>query len=355
MNKWTKTTLPLMLYQKWTRRLKVSFIRRAAFSSNAAINLPQPLTLNEERISNCPHSSQLEEQLQEQIAQKLLSHYAAQTPVILRSAVSHQKAITSWSDLQYLEDTVGFDIPCEVEIGSSYGSHEGVINSTIAFGDYINYIRLFQEQQQKQKQQFDPKQEPPKEFVYMAQHQLFPSLRKDITLPSLSSSTKYGIGHGKLYSSLIWFGPSGCKSTLHYDPCDNLLMQFVGRKKVMLYPPQPREKRGMGVPTPCRIHQVEMKKYEEETCQNNNEGDIDETPKDDWYYAGQGSSLGGQQYNTSAVDVENPDLIKNPLFAHAPPARIGILNPGDVLFIPIQWWHFVRSLDTSVSVNVWWR
>ena len=30
-----------------------------------------------------------------------------------------------------------------------------------------------------------------------------------------------------------------------------------------------------------------------------------------------------------------------------------ILEPGDVLFVPRQWWHFVKSLDTTISVNTW--
>lgn len=30
-----------------------------------------------------------------------------------------------------------------------------------------------------------------------------------------------------------------------------------------------------------------------------------------------------------------------------------LLAPGDTLFIPKGWWHYVRSLTTSVSVNFW--
>lgn len=33
--------------------------------------------------------------------------------------------------------------------------------------------------------------------------------------------------------------------------------------------------------------------------------------------------------------------------------KIIILEPKDVLFIPKGWWHYVESLETSVSVNVW--
>lgn len=33
--------------------------------------------------------------------------------------------------------------------------------------------------------------------------------------------------------------------------------------------------------------------------------------------------------------------------------KLIILEPGDVLFVPWGWWHYVESLDCSVSVNVW--
>lgn len=32
-----------------------------------------------------------------------------------------------------------------------------------------------------------------------------------------------------------------------------------------------------------------------------------------------------------------------------------VLEPGQMLYIPPGWWHFVRSLSTSFSVSFWWR
>jgi hypothetical protein len=45
--------------------------------------------------------------------------------------------------------------------------------------------------------------------------------------------------------------------------------------------------------------------------------------------------------------------------ATAPPAEElpfldTVLGPGDMLFIPVQWYHFVRSLSVSFSVSHWW-
>ena len=29
------------------------------------------------------------------------------------------------------------------------------------------------------------------------------------------------------------------------------------------------------------------------------------------------------------------------------------MNPGDILYVPKHWWHFVICVDTAVSVNTW--
>ena len=55
----------------------------------------------------------------------------------------------------------------------------------------------------------------------------------------------------------------------------------------------------------------------------------------------------------SQVDVENPDLEKFPRFAEAPFLSC-VLSPGEVLFIPVKHWHYVRALDLSFSVSFWW-
>lgn len=54
------------------------------------------------------------------------------------------------------------------------------------------------------------------------------------------------------------------------------------------------------------------------------------------------------------MDVENPDESQFPLFLAAD-YKEGILQPGDMLYIPIKHWHYVRSLSNSFSVSFWWK
>ena len=38
-----------------------------------------------------------------------------------------------------------------------------------------------------------------------------------------------------------------------------------------------------------------------------------------------------------------------------PEAGSGVLGPGDALYLPIGWFHCMRSLSVSASVNFWFR
>uniref|UniRef100_A0A6S8WSU5 JmjC domain-containing protein n=1 Tax=Chaetoceros debilis TaxID=122233 RepID=A0A6S8WSU5_9STRA len=313
----------------------------------------------------CPKS----QNPQEDIANALRPHFEQQTPVLMQTVYSSENCPamdiaknheidsedgtnrdnnnnTNWNNLNYLLQKVGEDTPCQVEVGGSY-SNGTTERPEITFGDYIHYITMFHEKYGREGECKDTEAEAPlsidmptatsnsspsgEELVYLAQNDLFPPLWDDIQIPDLCKDPSHKVGNGSLYSTMFWFGPRGCVSPLHYDPLDNLLMQFVGRKRVMLYPPagtggaQDGGRDGDG---------------------NGNGGQ--------WHYAGHGI----QQYNTSPIDLnESPDLIvkKYPLFSRAPTVVECILEPGSILYIPSKWWHHVTSKDTCVSVNAWWR
>jgi lysine-specific demethylase 8 len=104
----------------------------------------------------------------------------------------------------------------------------------------------------------------------------------------------------------LWIGSAGTCSGLHTDLKDNIFAQIVGRKKVFLVP---KNQTHLSYPF------------------------IDNLVN-------------------SQVDPENYDPTKFPKFMKADVYSTTV-GPGDVLFIPRGWWHYLRSEDPSISINHW--
>lgn len=105
--------------------------------------------------------------------------------------------------------------------------------------------------------------------------------------------------------AMFWIGPKNTFTPLHHDLTNNLLVQFVGRKRVTLASP---------AETPRLYNDVHVF---------------------------------SRVRNVTAPDL---DLAAFPLLEGAFFQEI-ILKPGDALFIPIGWWHQITSLDFSVSAT----
>ena len=144
-----------------------------------------------------------------------------------------------------------------------------------------------------------------------------------------------GVGHNTTRPLLqplvtnLWIGGSPTISPLHYDDYENLLAQIRGHKELVLFPPTDGEYlyyvgRPKGV-----------LKYEYPDVFQRDPGSVDK----------RGFVFG------SSVNVDDPDLVRHPLFRKASPSRV-LLHPGDVLYIPAFWHHEVQSVpekDTSTS------
>ncbi|KAM8854882.1 HSPB1-associated protein 1 homolog isoform 3-T6 [Spinachia spinachia] len=112
--------------------------------------------------------------------------------------------------------------------------------------------------------------------------------------------------------STLWVASEGANTPCHLDSYGcNLVLQVEGRKRWHLFPPEDTPHL-----YPTRIP------YEESSV-------------------------------FSQVHVVHPDLRRFPLFRGSRAHEV-ILQPGEVLFVPRHWWHYVESLDpVTVSINSW--
>lgn len=112
--------------------------------------------------------------------------------------------------------------------------------------------------------------------------------------------------------STLWIGSFGAHTPCHLDSYGcNLVFQVQGRKRWHLFPPEDTP-----FLYPTRIP------YEESSV-------------------------------FSKINVVNPDLKCFPQFQKARRHMV-TLSPGQVLFVPRHWWHYVESLDpVTVSINSW--
>lgn len=115
----------------------------------------------------------------------------------------------------------------------------------------------------------------------------------------------------------LWLGPSGTVQPLHKDNhnplavVNNIFVQIFGRKRFLLI-----------------------------------SGDQDALV----YQRGPHQT----DYHYSQIDVEHPDFERFPLFRQAK-IFAGTVGPGEIIFIPANTWHHVRSLDQSISLSFWWN
>ena len=108
----------------------------------------------------------------------------------------------------------------------------------------------------------------------------------------------------------LWLSSPGTRVPLHHDVAHNVFVQLVGRKRFFLYP----------------------------------------SAASPWLYSNPFSS---GLPNYSRTDPERPDYDTFPLSRAVRPIEV-VLGPGDAIYLPSRWWHLVRSLDVSLSVNFWW-
>jgi lysine-specific demethylase 8 len=157
---------------------------------------------------------------------------------------------------------------------------------------------------------------------YLAQHALLdqiPALRRDVLVPdycalTLERDDARAENEREGVAIRAWLGPRGTVSPTHRDPTHNLLVQAVGSKYVRLYAPS--QERAM---------------YLFSDPKRSNAARAD--PRD---------ALAEKQARAF------------PAFSGAPFSD-AVLEPGDALYVPPGWFHYVQSVTSSFSVSFWWR
>lgn len=128
-----------------------------------------------------------------------------------------------------------------------------------------------------------------------------PSLLDDIAWPRF-------LPLGKVWQLCLWIAAQRTRTSLHWDGLPAMLAVVTGRKDFWLLPPEAYEH---VYPNP-----------------------LSDRPFVNW----------------SSVDCFDPDLEAFPKYANVQPARVR-LGPGDMIFVPPYWWHYVQNVETSMALR----
>lgn len=219
-------------------------------------------------------------------------YYATNTPLVIENRLASWPAMKRWT-LEYLVARFG-DRRVEIQTGRTadptYEMNSDHHKTMMLLREYVALIRSG----------------PSNEHYMTANNfshnqKVLAALYDD--LGTLDEFLAPPTAENKL--GMLWLGPAGTITQTHHDLTNNLMAQVVGRKVVKLISPL-------------------------------------DTPK----------LYNFKHVYSRITDLDAPDIdhAAFPLFKEATIMKVE-LNPGDVLFIPIGWWHHVRSLDVSMTLT----
>ena len=217
----------------------------------------------------------------------LYEAYRAKRPLVVRDYHRHDPAMQTWSFDSLRARTPEHSV--DVDIGNAMVTEGGLQFERVDLHGYLLTLESPADGEQVR---------------YLQAYDLgaqIPDIYGEVSFPHITDSTRRTV-------TRIWFGPAGTITGYHDDISDNHLSQIVGRKLVKLVSPDQAD----------RMY-VERWKYD-------------------------------PNGHVCAVDADDWDRTAHPRFADVE-ALWTILGPGDTLYNPGGWFHYVRSLDASISVN----
>lgn len=253
----------------------------------------QSISTKVQRIAyNAEHPELLEQQLLQQ---------SEPQAVIVTGAMNNWKAM-SWS-ISDLSQYGHLEIPVEVSHnGGDYRDQHAVSSHRHFEADVLLPLSaVLQGMQSKHNEQ-----NLQKTVLYAAQVDLLSLIP---VLEAGIEALPVKVMHDRLYKRNTWLGPAGTITPLHRDPYFNLFCQVWGSKYIRVYDSK---------------HAQHLYPFSNPFLRN-----------------------------TSQVRVEKVDCNSFPGFCKVPFAEC-VLQPGEMLFIPKKFWHFVQAKAPSWSVSYWW-
>ncbi len=216
-------------------------------------------------------------------------YYAANRPVIIQGLMKDWRAMSAWTP-DYLKRVAG-DETVEVMTGRDADPRfemNGARHRTqLRFADYVYRVDSGKDTN---------------DYCMVAQNGFLQRPKARPLLDDFTVFADYLHPTAEGSQCFLWFGPAGTVMPLHYEKRNILFAQVVGRKRYRVI------------------------------------------PASQWQFV----------YNStgvfSDVDCERPDLRRHPKFRDASVIDV-VLYPGEVLFMPVGWWHHVRALDVSMTVS----
>ncbi|EGG14173.1 transcription factor jumonji [Cavenderia fasciculata] len=247
----------------------------------------------------------------------LENHLKKNLPCVIKSNETMQwPCIEKWKDLNYFINNFGNRlVPIEIGHNKLYKSMDEIgqlgelKTKQPEWSEKVIKMKEFVEKYLVPSSLTNEIPKTSEEVGYLAQHNLVEQIPE---LCDHFSKSQY-LPKSSDLSPHSWFGTNNTITPLHYDSYDNYLTQIVGHKYVRLYEPS-------------------------------------QTPN--LYIKETNNTSVALQGNMTMLDIENASPQDFPLFAQAKYTET-ILSPGDMLFIPSNCWHYVRSLSNSSSLSFW--
>lgn len=247
------------------------------------------LQINQQLAQLSPHCGRIERRTRLSRAEFLSEYYAKNTPVIITEMMDNWPAMSKWSP-QYLKENYGnveVEIQADRNSDPNYEINCNNLKQTVTMSEYVDRVT---------------EGGPSNDYYMVANNRNLEREELKGLMDDIEMFPQFLDGLNTSSRVFFWFGPAGTITPLHHDPVNLMMAHVYGRKRWKIISPQQ---------TPMLYNYVGV---------------------------------------FSKVDLENPDYNKYPLFKNVKIIDV-VLEPGEVIFIPVGWWHHVKALDPSIAVS----